>query len=80
MNERPNQTCRLQDIINKQNTSQSSKSKAHRFYKMSEDHVRQRRGQKEKDAMKSRLEEMKRKMKDSEQRQERWNSAMETLK
>lgn len=47
---------------------------------MSEDHVRQRRGQKEKDAMKSRLEEMKRKMKDSEQRQERWNSAMETLK
>jgi len=42
--------------------------------------VRQRRGQKEKDAMKSRLEEMKRKMKDSEQRQERWNSAMATLK
>ena len=47
---------------------------------MSEDQVRQRRGQKEKDAMKNRLEEMKRKMKDSEQRQERWNSAMETLK
>ena len=47
---------------------------------MSEDQVRQRRGQKEKDAMKSRLEEMKRKMKDSEQRQERWNSAMATLK
>ena len=47
---------------------------------MSEDQVRQRRGQKEKDAMKNRLEEMKRKMKDSEQRQERWNSAMATLK
>ena len=47
---------------------------------MSEEQVRQRRGQKEKDAMKSRLEEMKRKMKDSEQRQERWNSAMATLK
>ena len=47
---------------------------------MSEDQLRQRRGQKEKEAMKNRLEEMKRKMKETEQRQERWNSVMASLK
>ena len=38
---------------------------------MSEDQLRQRKGQKEKEAMRSKLEEMRRKMKDTEERQER---------
>ena len=47
---------------------------------MSEDQLRQRKGQKEKEAMRSKLEEMRRKMKDTEERQERWDSLMLCVK
>merc|ERR1712156_786010 len=53
---------------------------SHPSPKMSEDQLRQRKGQKEKEAMRSRLEEMRRKMKDTEQRQERWDSLMSCVK
>ena len=43
---------------------------------MSEDNLRQRRGLQEKEALRSRVEEMRRKMKVSEEKQERWNTAM----
>lgn len=43
---------------------------------MSEDNLRQRRGQQEKEALRSRVEEMRRKMKDSEEKQERWNTVI----
>ena len=44
--------------------------------KMSEDNLRQRRGQGEKEALRNRLEEMRRKMKVTEEKQERWNTAI----
>ena len=44
--------------------------------KMSEDNLRQRRGLQEKEALRSRVEEMRRKMKVSEEKQERWNTAI----
>ena len=48
--------------------------------KMSEDNLRQRRGQQEKEALRSRVEEMRRKMKDSEEKQERWNTVITLAK